>query len=235
MSLQLSKFKTAAFVLTSLILPATAAQASTITFSDSVATQTTDFNQSVTVSQFDPSLGTLNSILFELTGNVTGSIKLESGDAKAATATGDLASEISLENLDNSPLVAVLPTVTKTQNLSKFDGAYDFAGTSGITFAGLSDTQTESKTLTTKNVFTPFIGTGNITLPVVAIAKSKATGSGNLLALINTSAGANLKVVYDYTSNDKPPQKVPESPISASVLAGTALLMAMKMKRWRQA
>ncbi len=234
MSLQLSKLKVATFVLTSLVVPATAAHASTITFSDSVATQRTDFTKSVTLSQFDPSLGTLNSIFFELTGNVTGSIKLESGDAAASTATGDLASEISLENLDKSPLLATLPTVTKTQKLSEFDGDYDFGGTSGVTFTGLSDTKTESKTLTASNAFTPFIGTGKITLPVLAIAKSKATGSGNLLALINTSAGANLKVVYDYTSN-KTPQKVPESPISASVLAGTALLMATRKKFWKQA
>jgi len=234
MSLQ-SKFKVATFVLTSLVVPATAGHASTITFSDSVATQRTNFTKSVTLSQFDPSLGTLNSILLELTGNVTGSIKLESEDAGPATATGDLAAEISVENIDKSSLLAILPTVTKTQKLSGFDGVDDFAGTSGVTFTGLSDTQTESKTLTTKNAFTPFIGTGKITLPVLAIAKSKTTGSGNLLALINTSAGANLKVVYDYTSSEKPPQKVPESPISASVLAGTALLMAMKKKPWKQA
>jgi hypothetical protein len=234
MSFQLSKFKVATFVLTSLVVPATAAHASTITFSDSVATQKTDFAKSVTLSQFDPSLGTLNSIFLELTGKVTGSIKLESGDAQPATATGYLASEISVENLDNSPLLSTLPTVTETQNLTAFDEVYDFGGTSGVTFAGLSDTQTKSKTLTASNAFTPFIGTGKITLPVLALAKSKATGSGNLLALINTSAGATLKLVYDYTSN-KTPQKVPESPISASVLAGTALLMATRKKFWKQA
>jgi hypothetical protein len=232
MHLQLSKLKFVGVALAMVLAPITA-QAATLSYSDLVAVQKTNFNKSVTLPKFDPNLGDLNSIAFELSGLVEGSIQLESLDAAPATVTGNLGAEISLKKPDNSDLLVVLPKVTKTNQFTSTDDEADFAGTSGATYKGLKDSKVVGVNLF--DGFAPFLGTGSFTLPVIATAQSGGTGAGNLLALIKTEAGANVKVVYNYTPKkiEPPRRKVPESQISLSAIALFGLGLVVT-KKWNQ-
>jgi hypothetical protein len=234
MHLQFSKLQVAVAVLAVMVAPTTAAQASTLTYSDVVPIQRTNFTKSVSLPKFDTTLGDLSSILFELTGEVEGSIQLESLDAEPATVTGNLAAEISLQKPDGSPLLVTLPQVTKQNEFTTYDETSDYSGTSGATYKGLKDSKIVSTKLTLKSEFTPFLGSGSFTLPAIAKAKSGGTGAGNLLALINTTAGASVKIVYDYTpiKKEEPRRKIPESQTPFAAMGALGIGMLVTKKKW---
>ncbi|MFO0973080.1 MAG: PEP-CTERM sorting domain-containing protein [Phycisphaerae bacterium] len=179
---------------------ASAANAASISFNDSVPVQPTDFTSSVTVSKFNPALGTLNSIDFKIEGAVEGSIRFESLDASPATVSASLAASITLQRPDLSNIVVTTPAFSVMAPLSAYDGVTDFGGTSGATFLGLSGSDTDTFTSPPPaSDLALFTGLGNITLPVKATAMSTASGAGNLVALFLTNAGARVMVTYNYT------------------------------------
>jgi hypothetical protein len=185
----------AAAVLASLALPGWAA---TVSFSDSVALTTTNWSNTMTVDQFDPSLGTLLSVEVDLSGGVEGDYKFESLDAAATTVTGDLEAAISLNRPDGTLLVQSIPVVTKVDGVSAFDKSIDFGGTSGITYLGLSASDQDVVTLADSADLALFTGPGSISLPVGAEGMSSATGAGNLITQFRTAAGADVVVTYTY-------------------------------------
>jgi hypothetical protein len=209
------------------LLPVGIAQAVTLTYTDSVDSARTNFTDSVSIPQFDPSLGDLTNVFIELTGEVTGSIQLESLDAAAANVTANLASQIALQRPDMSDLVVTLPTESIVRNLTAFDGTLDFGGTSGFSEDDLSQSETNSVSFTNPSDFDLFLGSGNLLLPVVATGQSAATGSGNLGAFFNTFASANISVTYEYTER---PTAVPEpnAPMGALALVGLGMMAKRK-------
>jgi hypothetical protein len=200
-----------------------AVQAATVSFSDSIPVQPTNFSSSVSVSKFDPSLGTLLSIQFDLAGAVEGSARFESLDAAPATVTMNLSAQIALQRPDNSTLVVVLPLVQTVDNVTAFDGTIDFGGTSGRTYSGLSNSASNSFTSPPPiSDLALFTGLGNITLPVVATGMSSGSGAGNLILQFNTSAGADVMVTYTY-------EPIPE-PASLALL-GFGMLTVLRRRR----
>ncbi|MEO0829891.1 MAG: choice-of-anchor E domain-containing protein, partial [Pseudomonadota bacterium] len=133
------------------------AQAATITDSATIATAFTNYATTATVSQFDGSLGTLNSVTVTLEGIATGEANAESLDAAPTTLTLNLAATI-VASFAGSELVAVVPTVSVSNDVDAFDGVIDFGGTSGFGTGLITGTATDSNTLTT--ALAPFIGTG---------------------------------------------------------------------------
>jgi hypothetical protein len=231
---RLSKLKYAAIIMAAVLAPTGAVQAATLTksFESKVDIQKTNYDKEVSLQKFDSSLGELQSVLLELSGEVQGSMRLESEDASPAKVTGDLAAKISLGN----DLLVVLPKVTREFNFGAYDGNTDYAGTSGANLSGLSDKKSDSKLFTQVSEFAPFLGTGTYNLPVKAIAESGGRGAGNLDAKFSTLAGANIKVIYTYLKKEEPPKKkVPESQLPAGVLAAMGLGMVVTRKFRQQA
>ena len=178
----------------------------TYNFSPVIGQTTTNFTVNTNVNQFDPALGTLTGIQFTLTGAVQGTVKFESLDAAPSTVTSNLAATIKLLRPDNSTIAVVLPTVSATTNLTAYDGILDFDGTSGRTFANV--TNTDSSTTGMMNSAADlalFQGLGNISLPVTASASSSASGAGNLVTQFSTTAGADGSVTYFYTTSTPEP------------------------------
>ena len=169
-----------------------------ISYNDSIPLSSTNWSDSITVPQFDPSLGDLVSVTFELTGTVEGDTGFESRDAEESTVTLDLIAILTLKRPDNSNLLVAIPTASETETVSAYDGTLDFAGSSGRTYDNLTDTQTETATTFNPADLTLFMGTGNITLPVTAKGASSATGSGNLVLFFSTNASADVEVTYSY-------------------------------------
>jgi len=172
--------------------------------SASVPLAETDWASSVSITKFDPALGTLNSIEIELQAHMEGTAKFEHRGGSAATVTTYLSADLLVQRPDLSDLVGAWPTATTVDNVSGFDGTVDFGGTSGVTHAGLSADLTNSTLTSSAADLALFTGTGNIELPVVATAGSAATGSGNMLFDFTNLASADVKVTYNYAPVPEP-------------------------------
>ena len=186
-------------VVTALLAVACTANAAIITHTDSIAIDSTNWTDGMDIPKFDPSLGTLNSVTFTLTGDVVGSAAYESWDAEPATITLNLGAVIRLKRPDNSIIWISVPTVSVTEGAAAFDLTTDFDGDSGSTFNNLTATDTTSVTSSTPADKALFTGAGNIVLPTMASGASNGSGAGNLVQKFQTKAGASLIVEYDYT------------------------------------
>lgn len=235
--MHLSIFKTKVMVaaFAAILAPINAVQASTLTYKSSLDLEKTNFEKQISLPKFDSSLGKLESILFELSGDVQGAVSLENEDAQAALVTGNLAAEISLKKPDDSLLLVALPTASVEEDLSAYDGTFDFGGTSGVKLTEISNTKKESTLLSIPDDFTPFVGDGNFNLFLEAIGNSTATGAGNLSARFETYAGANVMVSYTYAKKDEPQRrkKVPESGVPATIFIGLAATMVLTKSKVR--
>jgi len=193
----------------------TAASAATVSYTASLAPQTTDFDSAaLDVQQFDSSLGTLDSIKIELTGLVEGQAVYENTSSTSGTDIDlDLAADVTLSTAALGDLIVALPTLSQTVTAGVFDGSIDFAGTSGATVGGLSSNDTVSTTLL--GGFGEFIGTGFVSLLVAGDGNSTVEGNGNLISGFTTFAGADITVTYTFT----------EAPAAVPLPAGAPLLL----------
>lgn len=196
------------------LLAVSVAQADTVTFNAAKAATTTNWTDALSLQQFDSTLGTLTSVVFTYGGVITSIFKEESLDAAPAT--------ISVNTAGN--LVFGLPISTTLnfsnsamQGVSVFDGTIDFGGTSG--FGPKTVVATNSGTATFTSGVASYIGAGTYLINVAANASSNATGAGNLISQINTTAGANIGVTYNFTK--LPTTKIPEP--GSMALVGLAL------------
>ncbi|MBI9018510.1 MAG: PEP-CTERM sorting domain-containing protein [Phycisphaerae bacterium] len=181
---------------------ACAANAATVSYSGSVVKQTTDWTDTVSIQKFDPALGTLNSIAFELTGKVEGNVGYENLSPTASTIKMKLAALIVLQRPDTSDIWFVAPNDTVSESSSGFDQLADLDGDSGSKFYGLAGRKTSSTVSATAAdiaLFTGTTATDTIDLTVDATSASSGSGSGNLLLWFQTDAAADVKVTYDYT------------------------------------
>ncbi len=195
----------AAFALAATALSAAAQQTQTVCFTDAIPLQPTNWTNSVSIPKFNPNLGTLQSITFQLTGNVQGTARAESLDAGPTIVNTSFSANITLTRPDLTPLVVTLPLANFSDSFTAYDGALDFAGTSGTTHAGINVTDTQSQVSPPPaSDLALFTGAGNIVLPVTANGASIATGAGNLITQFQTDAAANVQVCYVYLPNSPP-------------------------------
>lgn len=170
---------------------------------DLIQTALTNWQGQVTIPKFDPNLGILTGVHFELTGEVTGSAQVESLDPTATTVTTSFQATITLTRPDLSVLVVTTPAANFLDDLSPFDGTIDFAGTSGASHLNIAASATETADSPPPagdlTLFTgPAGNPGTISLPVEAVGTSFSSGSGNLITQFQTSAGASVLVCYNY-------------------------------------
>lgn len=157
----------------------------------------TDWTKSLTVAQFDPALGTLTAVEIQNAGSITSDIKVENLDAAPATITATVSGSLTLSGIGFTALVTTT-SASKTFNAAAFDGVVDFAGSSGHDFGPQTASGSTSFTVTNPSDLAHFIGTGSVDLSEAAHATSAASGAGNLVAQINTTAAAEASVIYHY-------------------------------------
>jgi hypothetical protein len=174
---------------------------STLTRTASLASAPTDWTQALTVAQFDPSLGTLTSVDIIDAGAFTSQIAVESKDAAPSTITATVSGSLTLSGAGVSGLVTTGST-NETFDASAFDGVVDFAGTSGHDFGPQTASGVNSTTINSPAALTAFEGTGSVAFTLVAHATSAATGAGNLITQIRSSASAQVSVVYHYVPSN---------------------------------
>lgn len=208
------------------LIASLSAQAASVSFGDTIATKKTTWSDSLSVSKFDPSLGTLTGVSWTFGGNVAGNAQAESLDAAPAVLSLDLKATITVQKPGGGQLAQVIPVVNNTYNASAFDGTIDFGGTSGVSFLGLTGSGSDSGSVPSSD-WADWTGIGNVTLATDAVGASAGTGAGNLITLFNTDAGADFRVTYSYD-----PAVVPEPGTLA--MSGVVLLGAFGVWRRRR-
>lgn len=166
----------------------------------SFAGRTTGWNDSAAVSQFDPALGTLESVNITLSGDVSAGVAAENlGDAAASLNVSDTAT-LTLDLPGGTPTLTAAASASDGMSLGAFDGSVDYAGTSGrvdqlsIQPSGFST----NTALTGVTNLTPFTGQGVVVLPISTTSAAIIDGPGNLAAGLVTAAGAAVSVSYTY-------------------------------------
>lgn len=205
-------------------LLAVAAQAATVSYTNSIPLSTTNWSNALTLQQFDSTLGNLTGVSFAFSGLVSTLFKIESLDAAPSTVTTQTTSSLTFGGPIGQTLHA---TGSTTQSLGVFDGLIDFGGTSGASIGPV--TGSDSGVFNLLGSFAVYIGLGTYDIAVDATGVSTATGAGNLISQINTQSGASITVTYTY---DQPQQQVPEPTTLA--LAGLALAGAGFASRRRK-
>ena len=100
-----------------------------------------NWSQTVTFAQFDPTLGTLVDVQVGITAAVTGSVSLENLGVTSGTETVSLPGTVSVFDPSGTFITSVNTDATGSATLAAFDGTDDYLGTSDATLAGLSGTQ----------------------------------------------------------------------------------------------
>lgn len=162
----------------------------------------TNWSLSIEIPRFDPALGILYLVRFNVTAKVQGSAALESLDNTPTQVDTNFEATVVLMRPDASPLVVATPAVLLSDPLTAFDGLVDFAGTSGITHSGLLAQEyvfSNSSAPADLALFSgPSGNPGTIVLPVTGVASSTTAGASNLATQLTTGAGALIQICYFY-------------------------------------
>jgi len=179
------------------------------TVEDSIPLQTTNWNDTLTIPQFDPVLGTLNSVSIRFETNIEGSIGVENTSPNPQLLSATLRATIRLfapdmvtELLASSPSNQI-PDIA----LATFDGMIDFGGPSGFTSPQLTDNEVGTLTVPPRGTLTlaQFTGIGTVSFPAAAQGSSFFTGNtGNEASVFELRAAARLIVTYDFTGREQP-------------------------------
>ena len=185
-----------------LSMAAGSASAATVMFTSNVISlQPTNFDSTLFLPQFDSSLGTLQSVSVTLFGNLMGTVQAESLDASPSTINTNLSSILTLSRpAGGGVIVITTPLAANSFNASAFDGTIDFAGTSGITYPGLTAMANNTTLLTALADLALFTGLGTVNADLSAVGASSANGAGNIVTQFNTQAGAYAEVTYTYAT-----------------------------------
>ncbi len=158
----------------------------------------TDNVQTGGVDQFDASLGTLQSVEVIFDAGIETQMKAEHLDPSAATVEQKVEGDLTLK-VANAGSLQVALKVAQQKQFSAYDGTMDFAGSSGIDSGKRTADDSKSMKLEAgRDDLSGFIGTGQVNLTSTANADASATGSGNLLTMVQTSSHGKVKVIYTY-------------------------------------
>ncbi|MCF2147877.1 choice-of-anchor E domain-containing protein [Desmonostoc muscorum LEGE 12446] len=219
----------AATALAGIVATSGVANAAALSYTSSTNYDFTNIiDESLSVQQFDSSLGTLQGVTIEFAGDILGNAGFENRSPSATQATVHLGSQLSLK-LNNQSLLALNPQYTSTYQVGNYDSVTDYGGTSGKTLSNLTATQSATQSFTDSQFLQSFIGNGNVDFLFSAIATSLVTGSGNMRSYIDTYAKAGIKVTYNYEELKSVPEA--STTLGIGLVAGLCLLSQRK-KSW---
>jgi len=183
--------------------------ANQLVVSDSIPLQLTNWGSTLTVPQFNPSQGVLNSVSIRIEADIAGTIGAENTSPNPGNLVATLTGTITVVSPgDGTTLLTASPSESfAPPPLTAFDGVTDFGGTSGFTSPLLTDSESMTVTIppdTNGLDLAAFQGVGDVTFPVAAQGNSAFAGSnGNEASFFQLQAGARLIVTYNFTPPDE--------------------------------
>ena len=177
-----------------------AAKAQSVVYTDTEPIVFANTPYTLTFPQFDPALGILSSAQISLAGGMSGTLQYENRNPSQVLLTINVTSTLGITAPNQSSLIAGGPTpiLTTSDLLASFDGSFDFGGTSGRT-RPFTTTVASAKTYSTALDLQPFLGTGQISLPLHLQGGFTAGGAtGNVAIVLTTNADAVGEVRYVY-------------------------------------
>eukprot|EP00899_Mesostigma_viride_P006164 jgi/Mesvir1/15549/Mv03190-RA.4 len=182
----------------------------------------TNWQRTLSVTQFDAAYGTLLSATVKLGATVQGRASYESQEAYPFEITLNLIATIVMR-MNGSTIFSVSPVGSVVDNVQPFDGILNFDGPSGGSFE-LSGTANASATFDVSADLVPFRGPagapGRVFFPTSATASSGARvtpQANNVIQQFLTNAAADVRVIYTYCTSPPlagsvPPPPPPRSP-----------------------
>ncbi len=164
----------------------------------SITNQITDLTAAaVNCTQFNPALGTLNSISITVSGSIAGSISLTNSAGAPELVIGATNSMFSLHTpLTGFSFSSPLFTATLTTGPQTIPSGATDAFPNLVSGVSTNGPLTDSTVAT----FGPYVGTGTFPVSFDTLTSLNVTGGGgNVAANESTSASAGLTVVFTFT------------------------------------
>jgi len=186
--------------LLALCLLVPAAGAVTASYPASVPVAATGWTTTLVFPKFDPTLGVLLSVSFEVRTDLLSTFRFENTSTSSSCTSRDSSkATVELQRPDATVITSTIAAREYGQTMPVFDGVVDFGGTSGYTAADLALSQTATRVVTAPADLALFSGTGTIGLPCRAVGRSFVSDDcGNAAHGVATKAGAYVVVTYTY-------------------------------------
>ena len=188
--------------------------ASTIQYSNSISLTLTDWGPlNISLTQFNPALGTLNSVTFNISSTVSALIKfenLDTGNPNSITANLNFEVDFSAPDGSSDSLFFSDSSVNSGTLAANTNGGNPDGYTGADSFTTTATYPADSNLRATDSFgsgvdFSYFMGAGTFDLTADALATAQgSTLDDNFAALINTSADAQATVIYDYEAAQTP-------------------------------
>jgi len=205
------------------------ASAATITqtFTQPTSSPTTWSVANIPFNQFNPALGTLNSVTLSFGGSFSQNevITVPVG-VPAQTITG-LTAVADVLIYDAANFVNLITDISGSQNVISFPGVTIAAGTSqNFSAAGALGFGPASQL-----PIAPYIGLGTKSFSLAGTGGFIVSGGGQAQFGITTTSGGTLALVYDYSPLTAPPTATPEPATFGMVGVAMAGLVYLRRKR----
>jgi hypothetical protein len=183
-------------------------QTTSVSYDASFKQTPTDTSSTVSVNQFNPSLGVLTEVDIIATGSLQNRVQMENLGPQAHQFQCNVGGTLTYLLPGTQPLTSS-PSTVLSASLPAFDGVPDLSGPSSKDFGNVTLAGTFSEaSITSPQALAAYIGTGKVAVSQSAVAQSSVSGPGNLLAMITTTAQGDVQVVYNY---------LPEASIAGNV------------------
>lgn len=235
-----------------LVLAAGVACAETIQYSATVNNGGANYQAGTggnfVLPQFNPALGTLESVVVEVTGFSIGGVNQIDNESAtdSGSATLTLGSSVTIVSGADTMTVVVLPSESVTGSVTTdTDVAPNFVGTDTLGISGTTSQDTDSNSPV---ALAPYIGTGNITFSFASTGNTSIGLNAPLdfvdffgpngfgINSVNPYYYLNASITYQYTASNTPmAAPEPGTLVIGSLLACTAVPFARKRRRGTRA
>lgn len=183
------------------------------------------------LAKFNPTLGTLTSVLVELHGVFDSTVKMENKSSSGSTLGATVNGTLSL-GLPTGGALLALASANTSFAAARYDGTTDYAGASG-TIRLLTGSADSNSSFHAPADLALFTGTDNLHLAITGQGSASFSGASNRSTRVATTTGATVRVTYSYDLPviTTPTAAVPEPGTWALMAAGLGMVGLLASRR----